>query len=333
MDTTYRTGEKRRQNTGRRETGGRRRKEQESLSAREKRRLAQLCTCIVLFFVVFIGKGVFPDKMVAMQERANQILHADTDFKAVFASLGKSISEGEPVLDTMQSLWVDVFGSVGVTVEETIVAPTQPSALCLTHVDWLTTGNKTALWGSVLGLPEQAEQEEIPPEPEPEPVAEEPVAEETAEVIYVAYDGPALPDNATMDQYRLGLAATVTPVFGVISSDYGWRMHPVDEEEKFHSGVDIAAATGTAIKAFAAGTVDFIGESPIYGLYLQIDHGNGVTTFYCHCSKLCVQQGQTVAAGDPIAEVGETGNATGPHLHFEIKRSGLLLNPNYYIDE
>ena len=78
--------------------------------------------------------------------------------------------------------------------------------------------------------------------------------------------------------------------------------------------------------------MDYIGESPIYGLYTQIDHGNGVTTFYAHCGKLLVQQGQSVKMGDVIAESGETGNATGPHLHFEIKKDGVLLNPLYYIE-
>ena len=78
--------------------------------------------------------------------------------------------------------------------------------------------------------------------------------------------------------------------------------------------------------------VDYIGESDIYGQYLQIRHEGGLTSFYAHCSKLCVQQGQTVAAGEKVAESGATGNATGPHLHFELKLDGVLLNPTYYIE-
>lgn len=77
--------------------------------------------------------------------------------------------------------------------------------------------------------------------------------------------------------------------------------------------------------------MDYIGESPEYGLYLQLSHAGGLTTFYCHCSKLCVQQGQSVAVGEKVAESGATGNVTGPHLHFEMKLNGVRLNPVYYI--
>ena len=106
----------------------------------------------------------------------------------------------------------------------------------------------------------------------------------------------------------------------------------MDGGEKFHNGVDLAVNTGTAVGAFAGGVVDYIGDSPIYGQYLQISHGGGLTSFYAHCSKLCVQQGQTVAAGEKVAESGASGNATGPHLHFELKLNGTLLNPLYYIE-
>lgn len=150
-----------------------------------------------------------------------------------------------------------------------------------------------------------------------------------------AYDGPALPDNATMDKYNLkvlGVTETVTPALGWISSDFGWREHPVDGGEKFHNGVDLGVNSGTDVLAFADGTVDYIGESEIYGQYLQLRHTGGLTTFYAHCSELLVQQGQTVKAGERVALSGATGNSTGPHLHFEMKLNGVLLNPAYYIN-
>ena len=78
--------------------------------------------------------------------------------------------------------------------------------------------------------------------------------------------------------------------------------------------------------------VDYIGESPAYGLYLQIQHANGVTSFYAHCSRLCVQPGQQVAAGEKVAEVGDTGEVTGAHLHFEVKVNGELVDPSDYIE-
>ena len=94
--------------------------------------------------------------------------------------------------------------------------------------------------------------------------------------------GPTLPDNATMDRYNLnalGVGETVTPALGWVSSDFGWREHPVDGGEKFHNGVDLAVNDGTDVLAFADGTVDYIGDSPIYGLYLQLSHPGGLKSF------------------------------------------------------
>jgi murein DD-endopeptidase MepM/ murein hydrolase activator NlpD len=82
----------------------------------------------------------------------------------------------------------------------------------------------------------------------------------------------------------------------------------------------------------ADGVVEYIGESKIYGQYIKLRHAGGVTTFYAHCSKLCARKGQKVSMGDIIAKVGESGNATGPNLHFEIKLDGVFLNPLNYID-
>ena len=75
-----------------------------------------------------------------------------------------------------------------------------------------------------------------------------------------------------------------------------------------------------------------MGENDSYGLYIQLDHGNGIKSFYAHCKSLCVKKGQTVALGEQIGEVGSSGTATGPHLHLELKCAGLHLDPLYYID-
>ena len=97
-------------------------------------------------------------------------------------------------------------------------------------------------------------------------------------------------------------------------------------------GVDIGGQTGDPIHAFAAGTVEYVGENDSYGLYLQLDHGGGIKSFYAHCRSVCVKKGQTVALGEKIGEVGSSDSATGPHLHLELKYNGLHLDPAYYID-
>lgn len=96
----------------------RRKKGSVALGPREKRRMAQLAVCLALFLVVFIGKGVFPGKLAEVRETVLSAIQADTDFKATFASLGRSISEGEPILDTLGDLWVEVFGGEAVTVPD-----------------------------------------------------------------------------------------------------------------------------------------------------------------------------------------------------------------------
>lgn len=99
-----------------------------------------------------------------------------------------------------------------------------------------------------------------------------------------------------------------------------------------HTGLDVAAPTGTQIHAAAAGTVIVSGWSNSgYGYHVIIDHGNGVHTLYGHCSALYVSEGQYVNQGDAIAAVGSTGNSTGPHLHLEIRVNGARYNPQYYL--
>lgn len=131
--------------------------------------------------------------------------------------------------------------------------------------------------------------------------------------------------NNTSNKIQLGIAI-LEPTNGVITSRFGYR------RTSFHTGLDIANSTGTPIKAAAAGTVSFAGTTTSgYGKYIVINHGNGIETYYAHCSKLLVSTGQSVAAGQHIAAMGSTGNSTGPHLHFEVRVNGSCQNPQNYV--
>ena len=125
-----------------------------------------------------------------------------------------------------------------------------------------------------------------------------------------------------------GIYLAVVPVTGRISSRFGANESIRDHT---HKGLDIAAVRGTPILATAAGTVTYAGWSGGYGYLVKIDHGNGVETYYGHCSKLYVSTGDTVEAGQEIAAVGSTGNSTGNHLHFEIRLNGNQVNPQTYV--
>ena len=298
------------------------------LGPRERRRITQLVVCLALFLAVFIGKGVFPERINALREQVLGLLRGDTDFQAVFADLGQSISKGEPVLETLGDAWNQMLGG-----EEAKPGGTAgENALYAAQVAWLSGFGRQAGTGT-LGLkidPQATPAVAATPAPQPEATPEPTPTPEPA-VEHVDYTGPALPDNTSMDKYRLDVGETVSPVMGVLTSPFGWREHPVDGEEKFHNGVDLAVNTGTQVKAFADGVVEYIGDDPDqYGLYLQISHANGVKSFYAHCSQLLVSQGQTVKAGDTVALSGDTGNTTCPRLHLELRFNGVRVNPIYY---
>lgn len=125
-----------------------------------------------------------------------------------------------------------------------------------------------------------------------------------------------------------GIKVATLPVTGTISSRYG-----VSSKIRVstHTGLDIAATTGTPIKVVADGTITFAAYRGSYGYLVKVDHGNGVETWYGHTSKMLVKEGQAVKAGDTIALVGSTGNSTGPHLHFEVRINGEHVNPQKYL--
>ena len=126
---------------------------------------------------------------------------------------------------------------------------------------------------------------------------------------------------------NLGISL-VKPVSGTISSRFGARSRV---RSSAHTGLDIATSTGTPVVAAASGTVTFSGWKGSYGYLMVITHSNGVQTYYGHCSKLYYSAGQTVSKGQKIAAVGNTGNSTGPHLHFEIRVNGVAYNPQNYL--
>jgi len=117
------------------------------------------------------------------------------------------------------------------------------------------------------------------------------------------------------------------PVNGVISSNFGMRIHPIYGDIRFHYGIDIAAPVGTDIYPIKNGMVVFSGEQAGYGNVVIIDHGNGLTSKYAHNKVNLVEEGDQVDTQTVIARVGHTGNSTGPHLHLEISEKGEYIDP------
>lgn len=162
---------------------------------------------------------------------------------------------------------------------------------------------------------------------------EMPTEEETKKAAFLksqeAYSDYAVPQNVSYDIISIEFDYAA-PIDGVTSSGFGYRMHPIKNEVKFHYGTDFAASEGTEIHAFADGTVIAAGYDEGYGYYIVMSHENDFRTLYAHCSKLCVGC-QSVEKGEVIALVGQSGSATGAHLHFELQADGVYLNPEFYI--
>lgn len=147
-----------------------------------------------------------------------------------------------------------------------------------------------------------------------------------------SFDPMPAADGLSFSPYRL-TCTLLDPLSGSCLTDgFGWRYHPITGELDFHYGDDLAAAEGSEIAAAAEGVVATAGNHVSYGNYLVIEHGGRLKTLYAHCSKLLVEAGDTVSRGQTIALVGSTGQATGPHLHFEVIADGVRLDPSFSID-
>ena len=145
-------------------------------------------------------------------------------------------------------------------------------------------------------------------------------------ITYSSAGSSKVSTSRELSNKKVNLGMTLTrPVSGVLTSRYGYRWG------RTHTGIDIGAPTGTSIKAASSGTVTFAGWKGSLGNLVVLSHGNGIQTYYGHCSKLLVSAGQKVSAGQLIAKVGSTGRSTGSHLHFEIRVNGSSINPQGYI--
>lgn len=323
-----------RKRTVARQVGRRQSGKTDALSAAERLRLIRLVTCGGIFVLLVAAKLLLPGKMAAVNEALSGALEKNLDVREVFSAVGQAVS-GE------DGGWENVYQAVfGPSQEESPALETSAAADLETAEEPSQGLEALQTSGGEVGweLPDDWAFPE-PDSPDGTLAAQTGQTEAGASteadgdvetLAYVLYSDQNLPEDVSMEQAILGFDYC-TPVMGVVSSSFGYREHPVEGEERFHYGLDIAADTGTDIGCFADGTVTAVGESSSYGKYLMVDHGGGFTTLYAHCSKILVSSGTAVREGQAIAQVGETGVATGPHLHFEIHRDGVYLNPIYYV--
>ena len=140
-------------------------------------------------------------------------------------------------------------------------------------------------------------------------------------------------DSFLMDDRlaRKTIPTTMPVPMGYYSSNYGYRLDPINGKTSFHTGVDLIAPPGTAVVAAAGGVVATVAYVAEYGNIVEVDHDNGLTSRYAHLAKSLVRVGDVVMKGQNLALVGSTGRTTGPHLHFEVREKGIPLNPNKFL--
>ena len=304
-----------------------------------------------LFLALTLIKIASPATVTALKARIQPENAREYDYKAAVTALGRAIAQADG--NVVQALGRLYHRENGDNARAHIVcspgyAPVSIEAL-MRDESLLLSPEALAVKQAALELleppeaepdapdgpeQEQEQEQETAAEPSEEPVsAEEPAAEPEAVTVFkqsqeafAGYDDPA---NVTYDMPALPVQY-IRPAQGP-ASGFGYRNHPIKNVVKFHYGTDIAANMGSDIVAFADGTVTAAGDSDSYGLYLIVTHADGLRTLYAHCSQLLVTEGQSVSAGERIALVGDTGLATGPHLHFELMQNGVYLNPEYYL--
>lgn len=293
---------------GRKRSGARisSRREAEALSARERRWLRQLVACGGIFVVLVAVKLILPGRLDGLRSQLRAVLERNMDVREVFSAVGQAAAGEKPVDKTLDEVYRAVFH------------PQEDGAL------------QTALPAEVPEVSENAAMDSLRSFRTQREAADRETETSAGDLAYVLYSDQNLPENVSMEQAILGFSYC-TPVAGTISSGFGYREHPTEGEERFHYGLDLAADTGTAIACFGDGTVKAVGESSSYGKYLIVTHEGGYDTLYAHCSSVDVSSGAEVRRGQTIARVGDTGIATGPHLHFELHRNGVYLNPIYYV--
>ncbi len=141
----------------------------------------------------------------------------------------------------------------------------------------------------------------------------------------------SLLDKLEEQKNLLACTPSIRPADGWVSSRFGYRVSPFTGRREFHGAFDIANREGTPIVAPANGVVTYAGKKRLLGKYLVIDHGYGLVTAYGHCAKLNVKRGEKVKRGEIIAQMGNTGRSTGPHVHYIVKLNGVPVNPERYI--
>lgn len=251
------------------------------------------------------------------------------DYTAAFGALGEAISSGDNIKEVFRGIAVGGFNKTDahedeqdLPIEEVKLPDAVEASTPLVPIPDITDFIDKSAVGDIDDEAEVNEEEYF----------EELLLRLPSEELDDGTDSSDTepPETVSYDYYVIEFDY-VSPIKGKVTSGFGYRSHPISKKYNFHYGLDIAGKKGSDILAFASGTIELTGYNSIYGNYLFIRHKDGIITFYGHCNKIVTEKGQLVQKGDIVAKVGDTGYSTGPHLHFEIRNGGVILNPIHYI--
>ena len=278
----------------------------------KKRLLVQIIVCLIIyaiFYCIYNTNSLFSNDM---KEKAEEILNTDINFSQLYSNLKSSAEE---FLKNIQNKKNNGDLNENNTEDTNNVE----------KIDDIQNNDEN-IGGAIedidLQIGETSEIEEIQKHNN-ETISENNEEENTenVELSQMEQDANFVKENISI----------IRPINGTISSRYGLRNPTTITVPKNHTGIDLAAATGTNIVSATDGTVVLNSSKGDYGKHLKIQNGDTIF-IYAHCSKLYVNEGDIIQQGQEIAEVGATGNATGPHLHFEIRYQNRLIDPELILE-
>jgi murein DD-endopeptidase MepM/ murein hydrolase activator NlpD len=257
-------------------------------------------------------------RFVERQELAQR----DRFMRANLDAMAEKVGELQARLMRLEAVSERVAGMAGMKADEfKAIEPTAPASAP-------GAGSSAAAGGPLVSLRA----------PRPASNSEEILVALTGQVEHLHSLGERHADVLTLIESHLFekrldalMMPSTQPVDGPIGSGFGFRSDPFTGRPALHTGLDFPADPGTPIVAAAGGVVLSAGPHPQYGLLVELDHGNGLVTRYAHTSRMLVKQGDLIKRGQRIAEVGNTGRSTGPHLHFEVLVDGVQQNPARFL--
>lgn len=263
-----------------------------------KKVFLQIIICLLIYFIFYLIKNsnyIFSENLI---EQTKNFLSYDINFEELYSNAEKYYK------DNIKNIFENTIENT--TINETEEVNTIEEINSEVNEIVEETSNISVNEIGIGG----GEDEKI----------EEEVEKETKELTQMEIDANEIKNNYSL----------IVPLQGIISSRFGPRV-PTGIISANHAGIDIAADEGTVFKASMEGTVTYISTEGGYGNHFWIQRDD-VITLYAHCSQIYVNEGDYISQGQEIGEVGQTGNATGPHLHFEIRKDDRVVNPEYILD-